>query len=131
MLKCIFVLLFAVTTSAFAADCVNEKGEDITSQPEVFQALIEKSTECYQAKALAEACAYGSSIDVISAGLAYSVCEKKLNENKPAKKLTAMLTTMKKMCSDKYAKQQGTMYRSMNAYCNLTSIDWILGLASE
>lgn len=130
MIKSLFILFFAFSTSAFAGECVDKNGTDITNQPEVFQDLIEKSKTCYEAKALAEACAYGSSIDVTTAGLAYLVCEAELNSNKPAKKLTDMLTKMNSLCAQKYDNEQGSMYRSFKAYCSLSAIDWILGIAT-
>lgn len=130
MLKSIFILVFAMSASAFAAECVNEKGEDIFNQPDIFQAMIEKSASCSQAKELAEACAYGSSLDVSTAGLAYNVCSKELSKQKPSKQLNSMLKSMVSLCNKKYANEQGTMYRSFNAFCNLESVNWILNLAT-
>jgi hypothetical protein len=130
MKKLLIALTLLVGSVSFGAECVNEKGEDIFNQPEVFQAMIEKSESCYAAKSLAEACAYGSSLDVMTAGTAYAVCDKELQNNKPSKKLISTLNSMNKMCNDKYAKEDGTMYRSMNAFCRLTAVEWILGIAT-
>ena len=131
-MKTLLVLIaFAMSSSVFAADCVNEKGEDILNQPEVFQALIEKADSCWAAKSLAEACAWGSSLDVATAGAAYSVCQKDLDKNKPSKSLTQTLNKMNSMCNAKYSKMDGTLYRSMNSYCQLTAIGWIVDLASD
>lgn len=130
MKKFIVLCLIAISSTAFSAECVNQKGEDIFNDPEQFQALIEKSTSCYDAKNLAEACAYGSGLDVSTAGTAYGVCAKELEKNKPSKKVTSTLNIMNKMCNDKYANEDGSMYRSMNAFCQLSSINWILGIAS-
>lgn len=126
----IAVMVFAISTSAFAGECVNKKGEDIYNQPDVFQALIEQSASCFEAKGLAEACAYGSSLDVSSAGAAYAVCQKELAQQKPAATLNKTLANMVSLCNKKYRNEEGTMYRSMNAFCNLSAIEWILGLAT-
>lgn len=115
---------------SFGAECVNEKGEDIYNQPEVFISLIEKAESCYAAQELASACAYGSSLDIQTAGAAYGVCEAELAKTNPSKELTDLLAGMKNKCNEKYADAQGTMYRSMNSFCHLSAIDWILGIAS-
>ena len=130
MKKVLIALTLLVGSVAFSAECVNEKGEDIYNQPEVFQALIEKAGSCYDAKNLAEACAYGSSLDVMTAGTAYEVCAKELQKVKPTAKVTSTLNKMNTMCNDKYANEDGTMYRSMNAFCRLNAVQWILGIAS-
>ena len=130
MKKLLVAVVLLTCSISFAAECVNEKGEDIYNQPEVFQALIEKAESCYAAKSLAEACAYGSSLDVMTANTAYEVCNKELTQLKPSAKVVATLNTMNKMCNTKYAKQDGTMYRSMNAFCRLSALQWIIGIAS-
>lgn len=131
-MKKFFVLLTLVlTTTAFAGECVNDKGEDILGNPEEFQTLIENASSCYKAKELASACAWGSSLDVITAGAAYDVCEKDLTKNNPAADLLSTLTAMKQLCTNKYEDMDGTMYRSMNSYCHLDAIYWILNLAIE
>lgn len=130
MKKLLIALTLLVGSVSFSAECVNEKGEDIFNQPEVFQALIEKADSCYAAKNLAEACAYGSSLDVMTAGTAYEVCDKELQSNKPSAQLTSTLNSMNTMCNDKYANEDGTLYRSMNAFCRLSAVEWILGIAT-
>lgn len=130
MKKIIVLLSFAICSTAFSMECVNEKGEDILNQPEVFQALIEKAGSCYEAEGLAEACAWGSSLDVSTAGLAYGVCENELNAQKPKKEVITTLNKMKSMCTKKYINQNGTLYRSMNAFCHLTALSWAVGIAT-
>lgn len=125
----VVAIIFAGSLS-FAAECVNERGEDLYNQPEAFLALIEKADSCYSAKSLADACAYGSSLDVQTAGAAYSVCAAELAKEKPTKSLNTLLSNMKTLCNKKYEKAQGTMYRSMNSYCHLSAIEWVLGVAS-
>lgn len=125
-----FCLAFIALSTASAIECADQNGQDIYSQPEVFTALIEKSETCYEATQLAEACAYGSSMDVMTAGTAYGVCEKELAAQNPSKKITKLLNDMQKECSEKYDKEEGTMYRSMNAFCQLSALEWILNIAT-
>lgn len=130
MKKLLIAVTLLVGSVSFGAECVNEKGEDIFNQPEVFQAMIEKADSCYAAKNLAEACAYGSGLDVSTAGTAYGVCAAELQKNKPSKKLTDTLSSMNSMCNKKYANEDGSMYRSMNAFCQLSAVEWILNIAT-
>jgi hypothetical protein len=34
------------------------------------------------------------------------------------------------LCNKKYEAEQGTMYLSMNAYCALSAIQWIINIAT-
>lgn len=130
MLKFLLVSVMMVSSQVFAAECVDNEGNDIMNQPEVFQALIEKSTYCYEAVQLAEACAWGSSLDVSTAGLANNVCTQELEQQKPSDDLLQLQVTMSQKCVEKYEKEDGTMYRSMEAYCHLSVVEWILSLAT-
>lgn len=130
MKKFFVAVLMIASSTGFAAECVNQKGEDIYNQPDVFLALIEKAESCYAAKSLAEACAYGSSLDVQTAGTAYGVCDAELSKTSPSEKFLTILSSMNEMCNEKYQKLDGTMYRSMNAFCRLSAVEWILNLAS-
>jgi len=123
-------LIMTAGSLSFGAECVNEKGEDIYNQPEVFLALIEKADSCYSASQLASACAYGSSMDVQTAGTAYGVCATELEKENPSSELSGLLANMKSLCNKKYENAQGTMYRSMNSFCHLSAIEWVLGIAS-
>ena len=114
----------------FAADCLDSKGADISSQPEVFTSLIENAESCNEAVKMAEACAWGSSLDVFTAGTAYTVCDKELQKEKPTEVVSALLNSMMNTCNDKYENEEGTMYRSFNAYCHLSAVEWILDIAT-
>ena len=126
-----FCLAFMALSTASAVECADQNGQDIYNKPEVFTALIEKSESCYQAQQLAEACAYGSTMDVLTAGTAYGVCEKELEAQKPSKELSRSLDKMLGLCADKYAKEEGSLYRAMHAYCQLSAIEWILSIATQ
>lgn len=131
-MRAFFVLIvISFSMSAFAADCVDSKGKDITSKPDVFQAEIAKKKSCYEAKELAEACAYASGIDVSTAEIAYGICSAELTKQKPTKANKTLLALMKNACTNKYRNEPGSMYRSMNAYCHLTSIEFVVNLATS
>ncbi len=123
-------LVLAFANSSFAGECVDKKGKDITQTPEVFQQLISEAGSCYEASDLAKACAWGSSLDVSTAGAAYDVCHKELTTAKPSKELTDLLTKMTSLCGQKYRNEEGTLYRSMHAYCNLSALVWVVNLAN-
>jgi hypothetical protein len=129
-LMAILVMCVVSSQNGLAAECVDSNGQDVFLHPEVFFGIIEKSDSCYEAVQMAEACAYGSSLDVSTAGVAYDICEKELQAQKPNKELTKLLKTMQTSCSDKYYKEEGTMYRSMHAFCQLSALEWVLNLAT-
>jgi hypothetical protein len=123
-------LALSFSQCAFTMECVDQDGTDIFFQPEVFTALIENSNSCYQASILANSCAYGSAIDVMTAGTAYSVCNKELMGHNPSQELLSLLTKMQTLCSNKYEQMDGSLALAMNAFCYLSSIEWVLGIAS-
>ncbi len=98
MLKSISILLglFFVTSNALANAC-EVNGVDVTSDPTAFTLAIQASTSCYEASQLAEACAWGSSLDVMTVSAAYDVCSVELNSYRPEKKLKDLLSTMEEI----------------------------------
>lgn len=134
----ILVTLF-FTQNLFAVECVDKDGNDIYNEPEKFLSIIENSSSCYEATQMAEACARGASLDVQTAGTAYLVCQNELDkylpvvkDNKSPKVIAperALLANMNNMCQVKYEKAEGTMYLSMNAFCKLSAINWVVNIA--
>ncbi|WP_413578135.1 hypothetical protein ACLVWU_06290 [Bdellovibrio sp. HCB290] len=124
----IAVMVLAAAPTAMARECTDANGNDISNQPPVFQELISKSENCYQAVELAKACAWGSSLDVRTASLAYGVCETELATLKPAKVDTDLLATMNERCGAHHDPNGGTMARSFTAYCHLNAIDFIVSM---
>ncbi len=102
--------------------------EEITCSPdaEVVIAQISAKKTCAEASKLAETCAWGSSIDVQIAGAAGDVCLKE--GGKLSKADTALLDRMSARCVKAYSNQQGTIYRSINAFCHLSAIEFIVNL---
>lgn len=130
MLKILFLggLLF-LNTNVWADECI-VNGVEVLNDPTVFIPAIEKSETCYEATQLAEACAWGSSLDVQTAYAAYSVCDAELATYKPSLKALKFLDQMKDQCNEKYMNEEGTMYRSMMSFCHLTAISWAINMAA-
>lgn len=80
-------------------------------------AAIEGGGSCYVAAGIAESCAFGSSLDVQFVAAASTLCERGFDAMTAGDK--AAYQSLLDKCSAKYADQQGTLYRSMNAYCAL------------
>ncbi len=80
-------------------------------------AAIEGGGSCYVAAGIAESCAYGSSLDVQFVSAATEICQRGFDAMTATDKRT--YETMLGKCAAKYADQDGTLYRSMNAFCTL------------
>lgn len=120
MLKYVLFAVSFVSSSAFA-DCVVD-GKDVFDQPSVFLQAIDDARTCDKAKSLAKSCAYGSSLDEITAGIAYAVCEVEFYRYFPDNSDEALLEKDIEECASNYGGKQGTIYLSMQAYCNLDAI---------
>ncbi len=79
---------------------------------------ISSSSSCYEAKAFAESCAMGSSIDL---QIGHSAEKKCANDflRKLSKVDKDIYQKLLKKCDEKYEKMQGTMYMSASAFCRL------------
>lgn len=124
-------VFITISNTVFAMECTDSKGEDILNQPEVFQQLIENSGTCYEAAGLARACAWGSSLDVSTAGLAAMVCQNELSSLSPEEPTAHLLDAMTQACNSKYATAEGTLAMSMAAFCRLDALAWIVDLATS
>lgn len=120
-------LLFASSFAA-ASECVNEQGQDISNQPEVFQAMIAKAENCTQAADLARACAWGSSLDVATTAKAVTVCEAQLGKLEAPKKDLDLLASMRARCNAHFDKDGGTLAQSTTAFCHLSAVEFIVDL---
>jgi hypothetical protein len=103
------MIFLAVPLSA--ADCPVERSGEAISE------ALEKAPSCDAALKLFEACAYGASIDVQFGATVTEKCE--------ATFLPKLSTTRRKTydreqeaCTRKYVKQNGSMYRSFEAFCH-------------
>lgn len=116
-----FLVLLALTTSmsAFSADqCSPDADETI--------ARISEKTSCYEAKALAEECSWGSSIDVQIAGAAADVCLREAGTLSFSD--MELLELMMSRCDKAYADLEGSLYRSANSFCKLEATQFITNL---
>lgn len=85
---------------------------------EKVETAIKATKTCYDAKALASACAMGTSMDVHIVRHADEKCSERFFK-KLSKADKAMYDKLQKKCYEKYGKMEGTMYKSANAFCNL------------
>jgi len=116
ILSLTFVLL-SLSLSAHALDqCPVEFGsEDYLDK--VAQ-LATNSSSCYEASEVVSACALGASGDVIMVAAALNRCERDMPVMSEKDQQT--ISYLKTKCNDKYDSMDGSMYRSMKAFCHLS-----------
>ncbi|MGZ3695646.1 MAG: hypothetical protein ACXWQO_16160 [Bdellovibrionota bacterium] len=116
MKNLLIVSLFLFAMPAFAEEqaCPSD-GEQLVKS-------ISSQGSCYEAAKLARACAWGSSFDVRVAGAAIEVCAK--DYKKISSKDKQVITYMNNKCNAKFEKMQGTMYISMNMFCQLATAEF-------
>lgn len=103
------ILMLAAPSQA--ADC------PVTRSGDVIADALEKAPTCGTALKLFEACAYGASIDVMFGAIVATKCETDfLSKLGSAQRKT--YNREKDACTRKYAKKEGTMYRSFEAFCH-------------
>lgn len=118
-----FALALACTlsfsASAVAADvCPVDFQTSKDYMTDVAQIVVKKET-CAEAAATAEACAMGSSMDSVIAGTASVVCKTPFEGRLKGQAFNAYLTLIQH-CVSTYEDQQGSMYVSMQAFCELS-----------
>ena len=102
-------VFFLVASPGLAEDCPVLEFEKI-------EKLLSGAPSCDRAMALFEACSFGSSGDVGLGQIVSKKCES-LFLNKLSKSARRVYDGKIQACWDKHAKQSGTMYRSMSAFC--------------
>ena len=99
------------TAPLAAADCPVERSGDAIS------GAIEKAPSCDAGLKVFEACAYVASIDVQFGATVTEKCEAAfLSKLNPAQRKT--YDREQEACTRKYIKQDGSMYRSFEAFCH-------------
>lgn len=126
----VLVLNLLFFSRSYSSECA-VNGKDLSSDPVAFQAAIASSSTCWEAVQMAEACAWGSSLDVMTVDAAYSICENELKQNSPDAETVQILDLMKNKCTQKYSELEGTMYRSMMSYCHLDAIEWAVNMSYD
>ena len=81
---------------------------------------IRKAASCKEALEIMEACAYGAGGDTGLGGAVHGRCEPEFL-GKLSKAQKRAYDREQKRCDAKYARQQGTMYRSATAFCQARS----------
>ncbi|MEK2690828.1 hypothetical protein [Bdellovibrio sp. GT3] len=119
-----------ITSMAMAKECVDAQGNDILNQPQAFRELIEKSNNCHEAVELARACAWGSMVDVYTAGAAYEVCHTQFSKMNPDKADSALLVSMSERCVAHHDNEGGTMAKSTTAFCHMNAIEFVVNLVT-
>jgi hypothetical protein len=102
----------------------------IESDPEAIEKAITEAQYCYKATEIAESCAYGSSIDAAFVGAATEVCEHGFSGQMSAKD-KSLYESLLGRCGAKYENEQGTMYRSMTAFCGLQVTEMFESIYAE
>jgi hypothetical protein len=104
------VAILMLAAPSRAADCPVARNGDTISE------ALEKAPSCAAALKLFEACAFVASIDSMFGGIVTDKCEKDfVGKLSAAQRKT--YERRKETCTHKYAKQEGTMYRSFEAMC--------------
>lgn len=119
MKKLILALGLLAAAPSFAATECPRHAEDIHK-------MIVAAGSCYDAATIARDCAWGSSIDVYLAGAASEKCEKDYARISRADRKT--MEAMRARCASKYRNEEGTMYISMEAHCQLTVSEFWSGI---
>jgi hypothetical protein len=107
--------MLLLAAPAFAKDCpVQDFGWEAREE------AIRKAPTCKQAMEIMDACAYGAGGDT---GLSSAVRERCEPEFLPklSKAQKRAYDREQKRCDQKYARQSGTMYRSLTAFCQAQS----------
>ena len=110
------VLALAVSAIAFAAEDAKKTEACPTSGLDAIADLIRQAPSCRRAIALFEICEFGASGDVALGAAATEKCEGDfLAKLSPAQKRA--YDRSQKFCARKYQNEDGTMYRSFEAFC--------------
>ncbi len=108
-----FIIALALPLiTASAALAAPECPASSPAQMEAIVRAISAAPDCQPAYRIMEACAFGSSADVQTGASVVEKCEPGI-----APRLKAAFDRERKACIAKYAKQDGTMYRSMASFC--------------
>lgn len=120
-----FLILFAQIAFADEASLCALNGKELTNGEEIVSGVAAQET-CWESVKLAKNCSWGSSFDLQITAPAVEKCEAELNASNPKASDLALLTSMQDRCTERYSKEQGTMYISMNAYCQLSALEWMV-----
>ena len=109
-------VMLAVSTAASAAKDKPKKEECPTLDHQEIEDLLRKAPSCQRAGALFESCQFGTSGDVSLGTIVTEKCEGDFLGKLDAAQRRAYDREQKR-CQRKYAHEDGTMYRSFEAFC--------------
>jgi hypothetical protein len=108
--------VLAISTAASAAKDKPKKEECPTLDHQEIEDLLRKAPSCQRAGALFEICQFGASGDVSLGAIVTEKCEGDFLSKLNAAQRRAYDRGQKR-CQRKYAHEDGTMYRSFEAFC--------------
>ncbi|WP_424361144.1 hypothetical protein [Methylocystis parvus] len=106
--KAALIFLLSLAASPALADC----DFDLAAE----EAKVAAAKDCGEAYKIYEACIWGSTADVQRGAMVQELCEKGF-VSKHSGALKKNYERRIGVCERKYQKQEGTMYRSMEAVC--------------
>jgi hypothetical protein len=109
-------VMLAISTAASAAKDKPKKEECPTLDHQEIEDLLRKAPSCQRAGALFESCQFGASGDVSLGAIVTGKCEGDFLGKLDAAQRRAYDREQKR-CQRKYAHEDGTMYRSFEAFC--------------
>lgn len=130
-MKAVFVFAIGLLASnAFAAQGTCPVPGDASDRVEKIVAAIKATQECNAAADLASDCSYGASADAEIAGTAADLCGSTMEKNGAKIENRNLLTKMYNACNAQWSGRSGTLYISINAFCQLEAVKWMANLTS-
>jgi hypothetical protein len=117
-----FVLVACITAVAVSAAVAGPKGSEPKECPatehtlDAIAAAVGATSSCEESMQVFEACAYGASGDVPLGGIVVKKCEGDFL-SKLGQVQRRAYDQEQTSCNRKYRNEQGTMYRSFEAFC--------------
>ena len=109
-------IMLAISTAVSAAKDKPKQEECPTLDHQEIEDLLHKAPSCQRAGALFESCQFGTSGDVSLGAIVTGKCEGDFLGKLNAAQRRAYHREQKR-CQRKYAHEDGTMYRSFEAFC--------------
>ena len=124
------LLIFLLTSIFTFPILANENSIDCPNSSRGIVALIQASDiACFQAVNIANDCALGSAEDLKIAGAASNVCLKEAGTLSASD--TKLLAAMKDRCNQTFKDKSGTLYLSLNAFCQLKAVEFIRNVQAD
>lgn len=106
-------------------------GVDISADDAAIVAAIGAQEFCFQAVVFAEKCGSNQGGDIRFINAAISKCEARLRTLTPSQTDLNNLSNLKVACNRKWHGREGTQYQSINGFCKLRALSWMMNLLDE